>query len=818
MSKKNSLKEIEVKLEERRKFYKNRFIESQKINNLKSNNINNIKSNFSKDFSNFNENKIKEIKLQNMYLKILENATFNFNLKKFNDCFDQLINNNIITNEDEFAEYILIFNGLDKEIIGEFLSKDKNLNKNFIILQKYFHQIDFKDIFFLDALRFVLQKITLPKDSTLILNIINEFTIAYYKDNPSNDYKNSDNLYVLCATILALNTMLTNKNVKKENMNIIKKNEFVSMNLNCDKKFIENIYDNLEKNPINAIYDYNELIYKRFEKKKFNLDVEDKNCNEYISVLKQGQIFLKYGNKIPQEKFFKIDENETHLIWYDPNSKIFQNNKNVLLKNINNIYLGIDSSPNFKDVHFTFDQNCFSIEMNDKTTIDLRNENDAISKKWYYALKFLLRKIKAEDVINEKNKNKNKITEDEFKNAIFEYWKTTIILKWEHFKKFIKEYQIEKIFNYNNDNKENISNNKNNNINNDFEDTNIYKQKIIKFFLKKKQEKNNNNNNNNEIFDKKNFFFVYSYGIPQSFRPKIWQILIENKASISTSLLNHYEKKIENLNLENFIQLNKEYNNFINNKRSKNEYLSLSDDYLLNEILIDILKVVNIKFKNIILEKNNNDENCLNQYALNLFKLVRIFVYYRNDITYSKNIVYITLIFLLNSENYFTAFIEMYNFIVQSCIVKFLNLEQSFIQNSTHILIILLKKHTPKLYKHFEKLKFSFIYLINIWFEYFYIKSFNYEVVLRIWDNYFLKGEIILYKIALFIFKKEEEELINMPLGQVYERLKKITMNYNEDELFSSLENYNINEEFNYLDETELGIEKGIIWQNELKN
>ena len=50
-----------------------------------------------------------------MYLKIIENATFNFNLKKFNDCFVQLIYNNIITNEDEFAEYILIFNGLDKE-------------------------------------------------------------------------------------------------------------------------------------------------------------------------------------------------------------------------------------------------------------------------------------------------------------------------------------------------------------------------------------------------------------------------------------------------------------------------------------------------------------------------------------------------------------------------------------------------------------------------------------------------------------------------------------------------------------------------------
>ena len=445
--------------------------------------------------------------------------------------------------------------------------------------------------------------------------------------------------------------------------------------------------------------------------------------------------------------------------------------------------------------------------MNDKTTIDLRNENDAISKKWYYALKFLLRKIKAEDVINEKNKNKNdKITENEFKNAIFEYWNTTIILNWNHFRKFIKEYKIEKIFNYNN---ENILNNNNN----DLEDRNIYKQKIIKFFLKKKQE--NNNNNNNEILDKKNFFFVYSYGIPQSLRPKIWQILIENKASISTTLLREYEKKIENLDKENFIQLNKEYNNFINNESSKNEFLSFSEDYLLNEILIDILRVVNVKFKDIILSKNNNDENCLNDYALNLFKLVRIFVYYRNDITYSKNIVYITLIFLLNSEDYSIAFIEMYNFIVQSCIVKFLNLEQSFIKNTTDILKLLLKKHTPKLYNHFEKLNFSYIYLINIWFEYFYIKSFKYDVVLRIWDNYFLKGEIYLYKIALYIFKKEEEELINMPLGQVYESLKKNTLNYNEDEFFSVLENYNINKEFNYLNEFELGNEKGIIWKNE---
>ena len=54
-----------------------------------------------------------------------------------------------------------------------------------------------------------------------------------------------------------------------------------------------------------------------------------------------------------------------------------------------------------------------------------------------------------------------------------------------------------------------------------------------------------------------------------------------------------------------------------------------------------------------------------------------------------------------------------------------------------------------------------------------------------------------------------------MPLGQVYESLKKNTLNYNEDEFFSVLENYKINKEFNYLNEFELGNEKGIIWKNE---
>ena len=61
------------------------------------------------------------------------------------------------------------------------------------------------------------------------------------------------------------------------------------------------------------------------------------------------------------------------------------------LKNIKNVYLGLNSSKVFEKykIPLDYDQNCFSIALSNGS-IDLRNESDGITKKWYHGIKFLI--------------------------------------------------------------------------------------------------------------------------------------------------------------------------------------------------------------------------------------------------------------------------------------------------------------------------------------------------------------------------------------------------------------------------------------------
>ena len=89
-------------------------------------------------------------------------------------------------------------------MLGEFLSKDKGMNKNLVILQSFMKKIKFANVSFLDSMRFLFTRIGLPKDAGLILIIIDEFTKAYYEqNNPSPNYKDSNALYLLASSILA---------------------------------------------------------------------------------------------------------------------------------------------------------------------------------------------------------------------------------------------------------------------------------------------------------------------------------------------------------------------------------------------------------------------------------------------------------------------------------------------------------------------------------------------------------------------------------------------------------------------------------------
>ena len=57
------------------------------------------------------------------FLKLTENSILYFNLKQYEESYQCLYVNGIIKNCEEFGEFLLVGNGFDKFIIGEFLAK-----------------------------------------------------------------------------------------------------------------------------------------------------------------------------------------------------------------------------------------------------------------------------------------------------------------------------------------------------------------------------------------------------------------------------------------------------------------------------------------------------------------------------------------------------------------------------------------------------------------------------------------------------------------------------------------------------------------------
>ena len=381
--------------------------------------------------------------------------------------------------------------------------------------------------------------------------------------------------------------------------------------------------------------------------------------------------------------------------------------------------------------------------------------------------------------IKPKKKNENK---DETIETI---WKTEILIKWEIYRKYLikRNCSIELYHNISEQNKKSFN------------------QKVLDMFKKSK----NNQIEYDNLLNKSEFYHLWTYGIPSFLRKRIWPIIIGNDLSITENFVNHYLKLIEKIEFEELNKLMKE-----NIKNKNDEPLEISEDIVLNEMLNDILVISNKIFEAQI----NKTDYDINTFTSNLFKIVRIFILYRQDVNYSQQLVYISSILLLNSENYFQAFVNLVNFIIPSCLIKFLKNKEDFIQIRTLFFTQLLEKYTPLLKNHLEKLGVTPSMYLSQWLDFVFIKAFNYKTVLRLWDIYLLKGEIFLYEIAISILIMEEKELLSFPVTVILDNIKHIPEKYTEEEFFKILTKIDIYEQFKYyIDEVNVGIEKGILMQ-----
>jgi hypothetical protein len=94
-------------------------------------------------------------------------------------------------------------------------------------------------------------------------------------------------------------------------------------------------------------------------------------------------------------------------------------------------------------------------------------------------------------------------------------------------------------------------------------------------------------------------------------------------------------------------------------------------------------------------------------------------------------------------------------------------------------------------------------------------RTFKYETLLRIWDIYLLKGEVILYELGLCIIRIQEKDLISIPIKDALKNLKKLPLKINEDEFFDLLQEIDISENYKKLIyEHSLAAEKGLLFQS----
>lgn len=214
--------------------------------------------------------------------------------------------------------------------------------------------------------------------------------------------------------------------------------------------------------------------------------------------------------------------------------------------------------------------------------------------------------------------------------------------------------------------------------------------------LLRRSKENISNKRVIEEKDRAEFLYFISLGIPDWLRKKLWPLMIGNESSINENIFNFYLKQAEEVDFHQIslsIEEKFKHEAFTNTK-AKNTYLkkastnmidfeksvkkfqiNFSLEPLLNEIIIDI---INISKKH----TNEIESHGIEKLTLQkeLFEIIRVFCMSRPDVTYSKQITSISLILYLNSDNFYTAFVNLTNIMISSYLIKFLTNDEIFVR------------------------------------------------------------------------------------------------------------------------------------------
>ena len=807
-------------------------------------------------FDNY-EKETERRKCETEFLLIIEKSIISFNLKKYQESYTYLENSGVIKNLDEYGTFLLVVNGFDKSILGEFLAKEKPPNENKDIINSFISSIDlnYKNNSFLECLRFLLTRIILPKDANLILIIMDNFSEKYFICNKHDEkfvaiFCNINAIYLLVSTILALNTMFTRKDIK--NMNIIKKDEFKSMNKDIDSSYLDELYDELKKKPISLSDDYSEEIYKKLaplvlvknkdmntqnldtlsKQKEKQSEEDDENENININeIVKSKNVEQQYYEFV--QEFMDLDIVRTTLRGNYNRKKTYSMNTNLLyfnqhdkdlLSKPNKFYkIKGSSNPSPRDfiVFDNFKKLAYdkTIEPNQtkfKKYIDINDINDVYIGQGHgdNIKKYIKTYPEEEKLVNNfisivynNHKDQLDIKSDNLSLALqwFKAMKSLVIqtkMKEEE-SKVKKEKEKQKEL------REKLSA-----IWDEYILLNL--DNYMKYIIIKCYEKFNlfhgilpqpEKISKLDLFDEKKILNVktiedFLNEVNERFE-RNYKNKLEYQEFFSLCYLgfpHKYRKKMWKIFIGNDLSITKKMYIFYQKDLMKNLYDFGDMDLKLREnanvqfsddFNLNLILIDIIKSRYIFLQAINEQNLDDDELLQKIYNITYVFNLIRSDIPYNKGIVLLAYLFLLVGYSEVKSFKCIMNLICSRNIVKFYTGDTDTINRYLNFFTKLLEKYAKNVFEHLNKLEIKpELYLIP-WFEKLFIQSLDYDILLHVFDLYIINGEYILFQTAITIIKLLEEDILNLTISEIFKLLKRLPKKYTDLDFFEKFKNYN---------------------------
>lgn len=622
------------------------------------------------------------MKYTSLFWKKMDTAIFQFNNKQFDKSYKHLKEESIINTLDEFTEVLILIQGFNKSVLGEFLAYDKSPNDKFKVTQIFISKLDMQKEKLISSLRFLLSLFILPNQNWD--NIINYFSITYYNDNKYSlsSFKSENEISELCIFGLKINQLRRNTH------KIMEWSKFIIQFPDYNSANYEMVFNDIMANPLplcSSTIVYDEAFINKDNQEALNslklptvintaLSVNNINNNtntnmtiitlkgaeikhlssELMTQLKRGDVFRRRNIKGNfHYKVFSISNDEQSIIVKNKScSCSLLSGKKIPIDSILHIFLGTCSM-----THVGYENHMTILTKN--KAFELYNPNNQIILKWYNALSYLIKK--SQSLNDLKQKKMNNINKSEYLTILW----SEIVKNWE-------EYRV------------------------------LFKIKNKQFWLKNQSlvQKAQGKKYHNEptglgsvsslLFasriSKDQIVNLCSLGLPNWIRRDLWKILIGNQLDISETLLAGYIRIIdEEKQLKPNLPITLKISNHIEKLYHKHNGH------------IDMDEVV---FKD------------------NLFKIIRAFCLYRPDVLYSKQVAYFALIFYIWSNDFIEAFISLCNFVVPNCFFKFLIKDEEIANEYSLFYNDLLKKYVPNGYKYLMKFNFHWNVFFAKWAGY----------------------------------------------------------------------------------------------------